>query len=199
MTYDFNAADLATSDVSSPFALENKLLFAAAAVFALGGVYALLTARAFLAVHADGAAISAAIAALLMLAVAGKLLIQALTQLRFLFGRGFPVGLAPELKHDQHGTSPAAAELQHHLRERVIPFKEPAGPIAGLLYSLFRSLPSAPMAIQSAAQSHFEALITMAAVLFSMGMSYVLFSGSAYEGVVSWLYLPLTGLSLLKP
>lgn len=199
MSYEFNAGDTLSSEYKNPFVVENKLLMLASSLYAAGGIHALFSARRFMLEHADGYALAAAFVALTMLGVSIKLSIQAFSQFRFVYGRGFPIGLAPELKHTQRGTSPEADALQQQLRERSILFEEPKGPLAGLLYSILKPLLAAPPVIQYAAQRHFEALIGMLSVLMSLGISYVLFSGTPHEGIVSWAYLPLTGLTLIKP
>lgn len=199
MSYEFNAGDTLSNEYKNPFTIENRFLLLASAIYLAGGLYVLFLARGFMQAHEDGYALAAAFASLSMLGVAVKLAIQAFSQLRFIFGRNFPVGLAKELAHTEYGTSEQADRLQHQLRERAIHFPEPQGPLAGLLYSLLKPLLAAPPAIQYAAQRHFESLVSMVSVLVSLAVSYVLFSGQPHEGVVSWAYLPLTGLTLIKP
>lgn len=199
MSYEFNAGDSLSNEFQNPFIIENKFLLMASSIYMAGGFYVLWLVRGYMQQEADGAAIAGGLAALMMLAAGMKLSIQAFTQFRFIFGRNFPIGLARELAHTEKGTSPEADRLQHQLRERAIHFPEPTGPVAGLLYSLIKPLLAAPPTIQYAAQRHFESLIGMVSVLVSLCVSYILFSGHAHEGIVSWAYLPLTGLTLLKP
>jgi len=198
MPYEFNADDKLSNDYQNPFLIENQFLFAAVAIYAVGGIYTLMTARAFMQQHADGYAIAVAFASLTMFGLAVKFLIQALSQLRFIFGRGFPVSLAPELSAGTSGTSEGAQALQQQLRERAILFQEPKGPLAGILYTLVKPLLAAPPALQAAAQKQFEGVLGALGVLLSLIMSYVLFAGTAHAGLVSWLYIPLAGFALLK-
>ena len=51
--------------------------------------------------------------------------VSALSQFRFMFGCGFPLGLAPKLPHAKNGSSAAAEHLQHQMREGAVLFKEP--------------------------------------------------------------------------
>jgi cold shock CspA family protein len=83
------------------------------------------------------------------------------------------------------------------MRQRAIAFPEPRGALAGLLYAWIKPLLTSPPPIQAAALRHFHSVLAMSAMLASMAVSYLLFQGSAHEGIVSWVYLPITGLSLL--
>lgn len=199
MSYDFNAADQVANEYPNPFRIENRFLLLADTIYFAGGIYSLFIARGFMQSHQDGYAASAAFAALTMLGASVKLSIQAFSQLRFIFGRNFPIGLAEQLEHNEQGTSDSATHLERQMRERALHFVEPRGPLAGLLYALMKPLIGAPPTIQYAAQRHFESLIGMVSVLLSLAVSYVLFSGQPHEGIVSWAYLPLTGLTLIKP
>ena len=58
---------------------------------------------------------------------------------------------------------------------------------------------TAPPPLQAATIWHFYNLLAMGVMLISLVFSYVLFQHTAYEGIVSWLYLPMTGLSILSP
>jgi len=198
MAYEFNADDKISNGYENPFLIENQFLFMAVAIHAAGGIYALLTAKTFMQQRQDGIALAAAFASLIMLGFAVRFAIQALSQLRFIFGRGLPIGLAPELAGDGRGTSRPAQALQQQLRERAIVFQEPKGPLAGVLYSLIRPLLAAPPALQYAAQRQFEGLLGLLGVLTSLVMSYVLFANTPYEGMVSWAYLPLAGFAIFK-
>ncbi len=198
MPYEFNANDKISNEYQNPYLIENQFLFLAGAIHAAGGTYTLLTAKTFMQQHADSSALAAAFASLVMFALAVWLAIQALSQLRFIFGRGLPVGLASELTGESIGTSKAAQDLQQQLRERSILFQEPRGPLAGILYSLIRPLLAAPPALQYAAQRQFEGLLGLLGVLVSLIMSYVLFADTPHEGIVSWMYMPLTGFAVFK-
>jgi hypothetical protein len=83
------------------------------------------------------------------------------------------------------------------MRHQTIPFSEPQGPVRAycLRCSAVCWLRRAQCVKQ--AKQHFESLLIHGALLLSLLSSWLLFSGSDQEGVVSVLYLPLTGLSLL--
>ena len=196
MSYEFNAADKLSSDYQNPFIIENKFLLLSALIYGGGGIAVMAAARTYLRDHADGAAAVGFFLALSMLAIAVTLAIGALSQFRFMFGRGFPVGLAPELPHTKNGSSVAAEQLQQQMRDGAVLFQEPQGPLAGVLYALVRPLSTAPWTIQFAAQRHFEALIGMIGVFISLCASFTMFAGSPYEGLVSWAYLPIAAMMI---
>lgn len=198
MSYDFNTQDT-DLEIPNPFKIENAFLLISAVVLFGGGVWLTLIARGFM--QADESKLGAVTVALggLLFAAAAKFGIQALSQFRFYYGRQFPKGLATQLKVTTTGTSDGAQQVMETMRQCAIEFPEPKGPLNGLLYSIFKHLITAPPQIQAAAVQHFHSLFGMGAILASLAVSYVLYDGSRHEGVISWLYLPLTGLSLVAP
>jgi len=164
----------------------------------VAGGFVLHTAKGLLDVNLPIALATIALA-FAMFGTGVKFLMQALSQLKYLYGRNFPIGLAPELKPSARGTSDWASYIQNKLRDRSLFFVEPTGPLNGILYSLINPLITAPPTIQFAAIRHFHAVVRMVVMLMSMAASYYLFEGNSSEGVVSWIYLPLTGLSLASP
>jgi cold shock CspA family protein len=199
MTYDFNSSDSLLNDVPNPFRFENFFLFITAAVTMAGAVHVILTAKHLFQVHDDKLAAVTLSLAMILGAVAMKTLIKALSQVRFFLGRRFPLGLAGELPVTETGVGVGTEELLETLRHRAIHFPEPQGALNGVLYSLVKDLITSPAEVQAAAVQHFHSIIAMAALLFSLAVSFFVFSGTAHEGVASWLYLPMCGLSLLTP
>lgn len=137
--------------------------------------------------------------AALVLGLAVKLLIQALSQMRFYLGRNFPRGLAGELAVTDKGVGEGADKVLETLRHRAIEFAEPKGALESLLCSLVQDLATSPTEVRAVAVQHFRALIAMSALLASLLVSYLVFAGTSCEGFASWLYLPMSGLSLLTP
>jgi hypothetical protein len=137
--------------------------------------------------------------ALLVLGLAVKLLIQALSQLRFYLGHKFPLGLAGELTVTEKGMGEGADKILETLRHRAIEFPEPKGALESLLCRLVQDLVTSPTEVRVAAVQHFRALIGMGTLLASLIVSYLAFAGTSCEGFASWLYLPMSGLSLLTP
>lgn len=198
MSYDFNTQDSAL-EIPNPFKIENAFLLCSALILFAGGVYLTLVARSYM--QADRSTLGAVTVALggLLFAAAVKFGMQALSQFRFYYGRQFPKGLAEQTPNGAPGVGTGAAEVIEVMRQRAIEFPEPTGPLNGVLYSLFRHLITSPPQMQAAAVQHFHSLIGMGAILASLIVSCVLYSGTQHEGVISWLYLPLTGLSLVTP
>lgn len=199
MSYEFNHDDTFLNEPPNPFRFENVFLFIAALAAGAGGIHALMTAKELFKNQADKVALVAVVVATLVLGVAVKLLIQALSQVRFYLGRKFPLGLAEELPVTEAGVGLGTEEILETLRHRAIEFPEPKGALNGVLYSMVRGLVTSPTQVQAAAVQHFHSLIAMVALFFSLVVSYFVFKDTPYEGIASWLYLPMSGLSLATP
>lgn len=198
MTYEYNAGD-AAHDVPNPYKIENVFLAISALSLIVAGSWVLHIARGYFSAQDDKTAFVTVMLGFALFGTAVTFGVQAMSQIRFFFGRNYPLGLASELLPSAHGKSDSAVLIQETLRQRAIHFPEPTGPLNGILYSLIRPLIVAPPTIQFAAIRHFHAIVGMLAILISLGFSYFLFNGSPSEGVVSWLYLPMTGMSLAMP
>lgn len=199
MTFEFSTNDNIANDLSNPFKVENVFLLLSALALAGGAVSILLTARTHFHNHEDRIASVALLLAAIFSGVVVKFLILALSQIRFYLGRKFPIGLADEVPSHSYGLAAGALPIIDALRHGTVDFAEPQGPLNGVLYSLIKPLITSPPPIQSAAVQHFHALIKMTCVLCSMATSYFFSAGTESEGVISWIYLPMTGLSLLTP
>ena len=195
MAYDYNSQDN-RFDFPNPYRIENYFYCCASAILLTGGVIMLVMVR-----HALGGGGAALLPLLLGVAmlVHGLLLgAKAMGRLRFFFGRGQPASLAPTLTPEQTGTSAAAAGLADLLRHSSLVFKEPTGPLNGLLYSLFRNLIFAPQLIQVIAQRQFQNALAFLAILLSLLVSLV----GASQASANWLglfYFALALVILLKP
>jgi hypothetical protein len=199
MSFEFNQQDTCLNDFPNPFRFENTFLAISAAMTFFGGIAIIVQAKEFFEIRQDKLALVAVGVAILVLGLATKLLIQVLSQLRFYLGRKFPNGLAGELALTDTGMGRGSEEIMEMLRHRAIAFPEPKGALNGVLYSLVKDLITSPAELQAAAVQHFHALIAMSSLLASLLVSYMLFAGSPSEGIASWLYLPMSGLSLLTP
>lgn len=199
MTFDFSTNDNIANNLSNPFKVENVFLLLSALALAGGAVSILFTARTHFYSHEDRIASVALMLAAIFFGVIVKFLIQALSQFRFYLGRKFPIGLADEVPSNSYGLAAGALPVIDALRHGAVDFAEPQGPLNGVLYSLIKPLITSPPPIQSAAVQHFHALIKMTCILCSMATSYFYSAGTESEGVISWIYLPMTGLSLLTP
>jgi hypothetical protein len=199
MSFEFNQHDTFLNDFPNPFRFENIFLAVSAAMTFVGGIAVIVQAKEFFKIHQDKLALVAVGVAILVLGLATKLLIQVLSQLRFYLGRELPNGLAGELAVTDTGMGRGSEEIMEMLRNRAIAFPEPKGALNGVLYSLVKNLITSPAELQTAAVQHFHSLVAMGSLLASLFVSYMLFAGSPSEGIASWLYLPMSGLSLLTP
>lgn len=197
MTYEFNSDDSLLNNFPNPFRFENAFLLLAAAATGTGGIATFVTAKELLKNHEDRAAFLGMAVAILVFGAGMKLLIQALSQLRFYLGQKFPRGLADELPITENGVGLGTEKILETLRQRAIEFTEPTGALNGVLYSLVKNLATSPVEVQTAAVQHFHAMLEMAALFTSLVFSFFVFEGTPYEGFASWLYLPMSGLSLL--
>lgn len=199
MSYEFNSADSLLNDFPNPFRFENVFMFITAAVTMAGAIHIVLTAKSLFQTHSDALAAVTLSLALLLGGVSVKTLIKALSQVRFWLGRKFPLGLAGELPVQATGVGVGTDELLDTMRHRALDFPEPKGALNGVLYSIIKDLITSPTPVQAAAVLHFHSILQVAALLVSLTVSYLVFSGTAHEGLASWLYLPACGLSLLTP
>lgn len=199
MTFEYNRDDSLSNDFPNPFRFENVFLFLASVLALAGGISAFVAAKDLFKQHEDKTALVAMAVAAMVAGFGIKLLIQALSQIRFFLGRKFPAGLAGEVPHTGQGLGHGAEAVMETMRHRALDFPEPTGPLNGLLYSMVRDLVTSPMPVQRAAVQHFHSLVGMATLFASLVVSYFVFEGTPYEGFASWLYLPLSGLSLLTP
>ncbi len=199
MSIEFSSGDKLLNEFPNPFKFENVFMLLASALLLGGAIPVILTAKSLFGAHHEVAAFAALAVATILMGVSVKFLIQALSQLRFYLGRSFPKGLAGELAVTQAGVGVGTPEILEAMRHQAIEFPEPQGALNGVLYSVVKKLVTAPVEVQAAAVQHFHSLIGMAALFASMLVSYFMFVGSGHEGVASWLYLPMSGLSLLTP
>jgi cold shock CspA family protein len=199
MSYQYNRDDNLLNNFPNPFQFENVFLLLAALAMTVGGIAAMITAKELFQSHHNKIGAVAVTVATLVLGVAVKLLIQALSQARFYLGRKSPLGLAGELPLTETGIGRGTEQILDTLRHRAIDFPEPHGALNGVLYSMFKSIVTSPTEVQAAAVQHFHSLIGMLALFASLVASFFVFEGTPYEGVASWIFLPMSGLSLVTP
>lgn len=194
MSYEYSSS---SQNFTFPNPLrEHKYFVAAAAVVSgLTGLLVLFQARTALHGGAHGRALGAALVAFLLMVVAGGLLFQFFSQLRFFFGRGRPMGLAPQLGPDDLGSSQGAESyLKETLRQQALEYPEPADPLSSLLYYLVPDLIFAPRTVRGFAERQFQSGILTVALLAGLLVSAVLGGGGggANAGNVSgWVTIVL--------
>lgn len=199
MSFEFNSADSLLNDFPNPYKFPNIFMFITAAITMAGAIHIILTAKQLFQAQNDVLAAVTLALALLLGGVSVKMLIKALSQVRFWLGRKFPMSLCAELPVKACGVGAGTEELLDTMRHRSLDFPEPKGALNGVLYSLIKDLITSPTPVQAAAVLHFHSILQMAALLVSLIVSFFVFSGTLHEGVASWLYLPACGLSLIAP
>lgn len=123
-----------------------------------------------------------------------------LTQLRFFFGRSEPAGLAkPELGQDQTGRSKDSENLKRILRQNALEFKEPTGPLNGLLYAWIRTLIFSPEAVQNTAQRQFQTAIAIVVTLISFVVAWAGFSDQKSAAWMGLFYFLFSVFLLVRP
>lgn len=191
MTYEFNP-DTQSLELPNPYKVENLFLFVSGGIAAGCGLLSLINAASAISREYSLAALNVTGIAVALLATGVWLIAGAMSQLRFYFGRHRPQSLAPGLKPDSEGDSPQAVHYKEVLRHNALVFKEPNGPLNGLLYSGLSSLIGAPAVIQSLAQRQFENALGLAAILSSFLVCWLQMGNAPSSGWVGLAYAALT-------
>lgn len=198
MSYEYNA-ESQRMDFPNPFYVENWFLVGTTATLTIGGIVLLILSRGSLA-HGHG------VQGMLPLLIGLCLLVgglrqgrRLLMQLRFFFGRGLPVGLAPELAPDATGKSPQADEIKETLRQNALTYPEPTGPLNGLLYAWIRELIFAPRPVQHIAQRQFQTGIVILVTLVSFLVAWIGLSDKQASGWMGLFYFAFSVILLVRP
>ncbi|NID16387.1 zinc ribbon domain-containing protein [Luteibacter yeojuensis] len=198
MSYEYNA-ESQRMDFPNPSYVENWFLMATTIVLIAGGISLLVVSRGAMS-HGHG------MQSMLPLLLGVGLLVtglrygrRLLMQLRFFFGRGLPVGLAPELTGDANGRSVQADELKEMLRQNAITYPEPIGPLNGLLYAWIRDLIFAPRPVQYIAQRQFQTGIVIIVTLLSFLVAWLGFSDRQAAAWMGLFYFIFSVVLLLLP
>ncbi len=200
MSYDYSSSDRQLN-LPNPFKIENIFLGISAFVVGGLGLTLLFLARANINAQAAYGQYLALAAGVVLIVIAVKLAFNALTQLRFFFGRGRPMSLAPDLAPQQVGESGEANELKETLRQQALVFPEPRGALSGLLYSYVPNLIYAPSPLQGLANRQFKNAITMMVLLLSLIFA-LLFGrvgadNDSWQRVTQWIGLAYLGYVLV--
>jgi hypothetical protein len=191
MSYDYSSAN-ATLELPNPYRLQNRLLFACAAIMCAAGLWTLFQSR--LALGPVGVAVGLALlAAGVVTAATGA------KRLRFFFGRGRPESLAPNLDPTVVGTSDEAAYLKRILRDGALTYPEPSRAIEGVLYHWVPRLITAPLAIQEQAKIAFYNLCAMLVTAVSFALAWGVFGTEASRPLLSIAYFIFGAVFLLHP
>ena len=170
----------------NPVRLQNKLLIAAGAVFLILGIVLMFVVRGS-AAQGNADAFGGILVSVGMIAVGVGALAWAFSHLRFWFGRERPNSLD-------------GATIKELMRQRALEFREPSGPLNGLLYSWIHDLIYSPAPIQHLAQRQFQNGLTMAVLLVSLLLALMagrpVVGDGAWAGVSQWMGLVYLGFAL---
>ncbi len=198
MSYDYSS-ESKLLELPNPYRLQNRLLWLCAALLLVAGVTSLFWARDALQGQALRFAAAPLLAGLLMVAAGLACAATAARRLRFFFGRGRPVSLAPEIPVGATGGSPAADKVKEILRHGGLTYPEPQGAIEGLLYHWAPTLITAPVVVQNLAQRTMFNLLAIAATLVSFGFSWLLFGSELTRPWIAILYFLFGAFFILEP
>jgi hypothetical protein len=206
MSYDYSS-ESQRLELPNPHKIENLFLFLSGGIFFVIGIVSLLLAKNHLANGKGLATFIPLIASIVLLILSIRYAAKAMTQLRFFFGRGLPVGLTAELPPDHVGKMPGIDVIKEDIRRGALHFDEPKGPLNGLLYDRIPQLIVAPKPLQALAQAQFRNGLVIALTLVSLMIAWLGFGesksaqwiGLFYFGFATWLVLqPMSKDSLNK-
>lgn len=161
------------------------MLWAArAGILTVCAIALLLLARKHLAAQAMGSFVVPVALGVGLFVLAAWNFVRIAKQLRVFFGRGQPVGMAPELDPDKVGLSDSAKALMQTVRQGTLEFDIPGGALNGVFYSLVKHLISAPAYIQNVLQNRFSNLASYGFLLVIMLVA-MMFVGDTL--VLSWV------------
>jgi hypothetical protein len=191
MSYDYSSAN-ATLELPNPYRVQNRLLFACAALMCLAGLWTLFQSRQTLGPVGVAVGLALLFAGIVTAATGAK-------RLRFFFGRGRPESLAPNLEPSVVGTSNGATEIKRILRDGALTYPEPARAIEGVLYHWAPRLITAPLAIQDQAKTAFYNLCAMLVTALSFAVAWGVFGTEASRPLLSIAYFVFGAVFLLRP
>lgn len=191
MSYDYSSASK-TLELPNPYRTQNRLLFASAGVFCLAGLWSLWHSRQSLRAAAILVGLALLFAGLIAAGTAAK-------RLRFFFGRGRPISLAPELPPEATGTSPRVGDIKKILRDGALTYPEPVGAVDGILYHLIPRLITAPAAIQAQAKVAFFNLAALLVATASFAFAWGAFGTEATRPWLALAYFAFGAVFLMRP
>jgi len=198
MTYDYSS-ESQRLELPNPYRLQNRLLWACAALLVVGGVTSLWWAREAMEGQAVRLAAAPLLTGLVLLAAGIACATSAARRLRFFFGRGRPASLAPEIPGGATGGSPAADAIKEMLRQGGLSYPEPQGAVEGLLYHWMPTLITAPREVQELARRVAFNFAAIAATLLSFLFSWWLFGSDVTRPWIGFLYFAFGVFFLLRP
>ena len=198
MSYEYSS-ESRSLDFPNPFKVDNLFRFSGGAVLLAGGLLLLMTSRGKLASAPSLWSAAPLLIGVLLLVYGITFVGRAMAQLRFFFGRGEPLSLAPDLTQEEGGVNPRSAWLKDTMRQNALMFQEPVGALNGLLYTLLPQLIYAPAPIQATAQRQFQTALAMGVTLLSLLVAWVGFGASRQSGWLGLFYFGFAAFLLLRP
>ncbi len=198
MTYEYGS-ESKRLELPNPYRLQNRLLWLCAVLLVVAGVVSLLWAKSAMQESALRLAAAPILAGLLLVAAGLAAAATAATRRRFVFGRGRPASLAPEIPGGATGGSPAADHIKEFLRQGGLTYPEPVGAVEGLLYHWAPTLITAPREVQALARRYAFNLAAIAATLVSFLFSWFVFGSPVTRPWIAILYFAFGLVFLLKP
>jgi hypothetical protein len=197
MAYDYSS-DNQRLELPNPYRVENAFLLLCALMTAGGGLAALFWARGYLQ-HGGGRGVVPVLIGMGLLAAAIGFSVHAARRLRFFFGRGRPASLAPEVAVGATGNSQAADQYKSMLRQGGLEYPEPQGAMNGVLYHAMPRLITAPLKVQSMAQTQFFNALSFAVTFLSFVVGWWLLGTDESRPLIAAAYLAFAAVVLLKP
>jgi hypothetical protein len=198
MSYEYSS-ESRSLDFPNPFKVENLFRFAGGAMLLAGGLLLLLTSRGNLASSLSWWSAAPLLIGVLLLVHGIGYVARAMAQLRFFFGRGEPLSLAPDLTGEEGGVNARSAWLKETMRQNALTFQEPVGALNGLLYTLLPQLIYAPAPIQAIAQRQFQTALALGVTLLSLLVSWVGFGAGRQSGWLGLFYFCFAAFLLVRP
>jgi hypothetical protein len=198
MTYDY-VSDADNIEFPNPYRFQNLVLFVCATFLFIASLYSLWGVMLAMNAGASMQAIAPLLLGLVLLGLGLSLVSTALRRLRFYFGRDKPDSLVQELAAGDSGSSEEAVELLETLRQGALPYREPVGPLEGLLFYKFPHLITAPKVVRDQALLHFSNLAAVFIVLLSFVFAFGLLGTDQTRPWISLLYSFFSSYWLLRP
>lgn len=198
MSYEYSS-ESRSLDFPNPFKVENLFRLTGGAMLLAGGLLLLLTSRGNLASSLSLWSAAPLLIGVLLLLHGIGYVARAMAQLRFFFGRGEPLSLAPDLTQEEGGVNAQSAGLKETMRQNALTFQEPVGALNGLLYTALPQLIYAPLPIQAIAQRQFQTALAMGVTLLSLLVAWVGFGASPHSGWLGLFYFCFAAFLLVRP
>ncbi|MGE5452730.1 MAG: zinc ribbon domain-containing protein [Acidobacteriota bacterium] len=209
MSYDYSSEGKQL-ELPNPYRVQNQLLGLCAVLLIGGALFCLWKGReSWLANQAMTGLVPVVIGVGLLLA--GLTAASAVaSRLRFFFGRGRPASLSfmtangqasvvRELPTGSEGTGVDAEHIKDMLKQGVLAYPEPQGPLNGLLYHWVPHLITAPMRLQELARTHFFNLGALLITLLSFGVADGLVRQPNQRPWLSLIYFGFAAAYLFRP